>query len=141
MALKVFLDSDVVISSPISSTGAAFLLLNQIDNLIFYISNISKQELEEVVERMNLKQEKLVNLIDKRFKKVEMDESNEIIKTTFANYILDKDDAHIVAGAKSANVQFLITYNTRHYKIEKIKADFNIIVTTPANFLQYLRSI
>ena len=45
MPLKVFVDSDVIISSLISSTGAACILLNQKD-LDLFISNVSLKELE-----------------------------------------------------------------------------------------------
>lgn len=138
--LKVFVDSDVVISSLISSSGAAFLLLNEIDGLDLFISNISNQELEEIVNRLHLSQEKLEKLISKRFISSQLKNSIAEIKEEFSKYVLDVDDAHIVAGAKDANVQFLISYNTKHVKADKLKEDFNIILTTPANLLQYLRS-
>ena len=141
MALKIFVDSDVVLSSLMSSTGAAYLLLNMTDDLDLFISNISFKELEEVADRLNLKQEKLKSLIDKRFSIVKLKDSGEKIKEQFADYILDQDDAHIVAGAKEAKTQFLVTYNTRHFKTDKLKKDFDIILTTPANLLQYLRSV
>lgn len=140
MQLKVFVDTDVVISSLISPTGAAYLLLNQTDDLNLSVSNISIQELEEVTDRLSLDQERLKNLIDNRCSVVELKETREKIKNIFADYVLDSDDAHIVAGAKAAHAQFLTSYNTRHFKTDKLKADFNIILTTPANLLQYLRS-
>lgn len=140
MPLKVFVDSDVIISSLISSTGAAFLLLNQTDELQLFISNISLKELEIVVERLGLSKEKLKDL-RRRLSTVLLKESIATIKEAFAEYILDINDAHIVAGAQKANVQFLISYNTKHFKADKLKEEFNIILTTPANLLQYLRSI
>lgn len=138
--LKVFVDSDVIISSLISSSGAAFLLLNETDDLDLFISTVSNQELLEVVHRLHLSQEKLENLINKRLSTTLLKKSLEEIKMEFSKYVLDIDDAHIVAGAKEANVQFLISYNTKHFKADKLKEDFNIILTTPANLLQYLRS-
>lgn len=141
MALKVFVDSDVAISSLISPTGAAFLLLNQTDDLDLFISNISLKELENVAERLHLEQEKLKTLTATRFSIVHLPDTREEVKTTFSDFVLDRDDSHIVAGATKAEVQFLITYNTRHFKADKVRTDFTIILATPANFLQYLRSL
>ncbi len=141
MPLKVFIDSDVVISSLISSTGAAFLILNQTNDLDLFISNISIRELEEVVKRLDLDQKQLKDLIDERFSVTQLKETIKEIKTDYLKYVLDIDDAHIVAGAKAGEVQFLISYNTKHFKADKLKDDFNIRVITPANFLQYLRSL
>ncbi len=141
MALKVFIDSDVVISSLISSEGAAYLLINNVLDLELYISNLSLKELEVVAERLKLEKNLLTELVSKRFQKVDLKDSNEKIKHLFDDYVLDIDDAHIAAGAKEGKVRFLISYNLRHYKLDKIKKDFGIIVLTPAQFLQYLRSL
>lgn len=140
MPLKVFVDSDVIISSLLSSTGAAFLLLNQTDELQLFVSNVSLAELKIVVERLDLSEEKLNTLIQKRFSTVRLKDSISTIKMEFAEYVLDIDDAHIAAGAKETHAQFLISYNTKHFKADKLKEKFNIILTTPANLLQYLRS-
>lgn len=141
MPLKIFADSDVIISSLISSTGAAFLLLNQTDEIQSYISNVSLQELKIVVERLNLSEIKLNNLISNKFSIVQLNRSLNEVKSEFSKYVLDIDDAHIVAGAQEASAQFLISYNTKHFKADKLKEKFNLILTTPANLLQYLRSI
>ncbi|MDD5147398.1 MAG: PIN domain-containing protein [Candidatus Daviesbacteria bacterium] len=141
MFKKVFIDSDVVISSLISSSGAANLLLSSITNLKLYISNVSQKELIEVADRLGLDQTELKNLLKRSFKKVYLKQQLKEIKVKYSEYIVDQDDAHIIAGAKKAKVNYLISYNTKHFKIDKIKEDFNIMVMAPANFLQYLRSI
>src|SRR3989344_1374951 len=104
MALKVFVDSDVVISSLISPTGAAFLLLNKIDGLNLFISNISLKELKRVTERLGLSNDKLKDLINTRFSVVQLKNLDEV-KIKFADFVFDVDDAHIVAGAATAKVQ------------------------------------
>lgn len=140
MPKKIFVDSDVVISSLISSSGAAYFLLNQISNLKFYISNISHKELIKVAERLKINQEKLKNLLQGRFIKVQLKETLVEIKLIYSEYVEDIDDTHVVAGAKEAGANFLVSYNTRHFKVDKTKQDFNIAILTPAMFLQYLRS-
>lgn len=137
--VKVFVDSDVVISSLISSEGAAYLLLNQV-KLPFWISNLSQAELEIVAKRLKLDKSKLDQLIEDKLKVVKIKKKLEQIKGEFGDYTKDPNDAHIIAGATEAKVRFLISYNIKHYKVERIKQDFDIVVTTPAKLLQYLRS-
>lgn len=138
--LGVFVDSDVIISSIISQSGAANFLLNQ-RNLLLFSSNYSRQEIKLVAEELGLRSSDIEDTFTKRLKIVVLGEGLRKIKNDFADYVYDVNDAHIVAGAVESRVKFLISYNIRHYKTDKIKTDFNIIILTPALFLQYLRSL
>lgn len=141
MAIKVYVDSDVVISSLISSSGAAYLLLNSVEDIELIISNHSLAELEIVVDRLKIEKKRLFNLSQNNFKIITLDQSIKRLKNKYSEYVSDPNDTHIVAGATAAQTSFLITYNIKHFKMEKIKKDFNIIVLTPAMFTQYLRSL
>jgi len=136
--MKVFIDSDVITSSVISQAGAAhFLLTKNLEN--FYISNYSKKEIEIVAKRMKLDS----TVLDRRMKlllQCNLIQSISIIKNEYSSYVINPNDTHIVAGAKTANAQFLITYNKKDYNIEQINRDFSILVLSPGEFLQYLRS-
>lgn len=138
--MRVFVDSDVVISSLISSKGAAFTLLNN-PNALKLISNYSVTEIREVIERLGLSVRKFEELKGQHLGLIELQTPTGDIKHKFKDYVLDGDDAHIIAGAKIARAKYLITYNLRHFNINKIKQDFGIIILTPGMFLQYLRSI
>ena len=137
---KVFVDSDVVISSLLSQKGAAHLLLNE-QNSNFVISNISQNEIEVVAERLNIEQNKPQDLIKKCLKVIKLKKEISEIKKDFKAYTGDMDDTHIVAGAADARAKFLLTYNLRHFQRQKIKEDLGITVLTPAQYLQYLRSL
>ena len=139
MAFKIFVDSDVVISSLISQAGAAYLLIHNI-KLDRFISNVSFKELVIVAERLDLGQEKLSMLIENKFKQIQLKKTMDKLKKKFEDYVLDINDAHIVAGAVEVKAKFLVTYNVRHFKEDKIRQDFGITVITPANLIQYLRS-
>ncbi|MDO8638092.1 MAG: PIN domain-containing protein [Candidatus Daviesbacteria bacterium] len=141
MLIKVFLDSDVVISSLISQKGAAYFLIQEKINLKLIISNISQEELSRVAIKLSIGQDKTSKLIKEKLKVIQIRKKSEHLKKIFGDYVTDLNDAHIIAGAEKAKVRFLISYNIKHFQIDKIKQDFNIIVTTPANFLQYLRSL
>lgn len=141
MALKIFLDSDVVISSLISNLGAAYLLIHSTKDLERFISNLSLKELEEVAPRLNLDRNSFLNLVKANLKTLELETTNIKLKEKYKDYVLDPDDAHILAGAIEGKVKFLISYNIRHYKVDKIRKDFNMFILTPGHFIQYLRSI
>ena len=64
---------------------------------------------------------------------------NPEIKKSYLKYVLDPNDAHIVAGIATAKPSFFVSYNLRHFKIDKIKTDFKAISLTQAQLLQYLR--
>lgn len=132
---KVFIDSDVIISSLISDKGAAYFIIHE-TNLQLFISNKSQEELEKVCGRLGLDKNKLKEVIKKKFSTVQLTG----VQLDFKSYVLDSFDEHIIAGAKEAKARYLLSYNIRHFQIDKIFRDLNIVVTTPAKFLQYLRS-
>lgn len=138
--MRIFVDSDVIVSSLLSKLGAAYFLLNT-KFLELFVSSLSKKELEIVIKRLGIKESALKTLIENNFEVIALSESVSTIKKSFEQYVLDINDAHIIAGAKAAKADFLITYNIKDYKIGKIQKDLKILTLTPGNFLQYLRSI
>lgn len=137
---KIFVDSDVVLSSLLSSKGAAHFLLNEVD-LELNISNISLREIERGIAKLSLDKNQLKILVKNRLKLIELKESTKKIKVDFENYIFDEDDAHVVAGAKKTKAKVILSYNLKHFNKQKISEDFGITVLTPAQYLQYLRSL
>ena len=138
--MRIFVDSDVIISSFLSHSGAAYFLLNT-SSIQLFISSLSKKELETVVERLGIRSDMLTTLIKNNLEVIILSESLPKIKESLKQYVLDENDAHILAGARAAKAKFLITYNVKDFKIDKIKKDLSILILTPGNFLQYLRSI
>ena len=134
-----FLDSDVVISSLLSSRGAARVLIDAgaVDR---WVSSSSVRELEDVVDRMVIERTKLHHTL-RRCHVASLIEYEATLVRTHARYVSDEGDAHVVAGVVEAHAQYLITYNLKHFYRDRIKADFDILVMTPALFLQYLRSV
>jgi predicted nucleic acid-binding protein len=139
--VSLFLDSDVVISSIISSKGASYQLINTSPHKKT-ISSYSIKELYLVIERLNLHKTHLDTLVspNNKIKVEKISLQMTVIKKKYSVYVRDINDAHIVAGASLSKSCFLITYNIRHFNIDIIKKDFNIIIMTPGQFLQYMRS-
>lgn len=136
--LEVFFDSDVIISSLISNKGAAHLLLNS-SAITPNASNIQQQELSIVAKRLDLNLGRLNNLIKSKFRIMKIRILNPEVKKRYLKYVLDPNDAHIVAGIAASKPSFFVSYNLRHFRIDNIKTDFKSISLTPAQLLQYLR--
>lgn len=142
MTRRAFVDSDVVISSLLSDKGAAFLLLTtQSISTRFFITQYSTRELAIVAERLDIPKKNLTKRIKESLETVQIPMSRKRLRKTYGQYVSDAGDAHIVGGAVEVKCRFLLTYNIKHYKAEKIKEKFNILLMTPAMFLQYLRSL
>jgi len=138
---RVFVDSDVIISCLLSKKGAAYFLLKKQKEINFYFSNFSLKELKRVCKRLDLNKSKLNSLIKDSFSQIKLKNTLKQIKKNYSPYTKDIDDSHIVAGAKKAKANFLISYNKKDYQIERVKKDFGIIILSPGEFLQYLRSL
>lgn len=135
--IKVFLDSDVVISAMLSSKGASFEIIKNLQ-IKKIISKAVKTEAEEVVQRLQISDTNMQQI----FRKVEVIElklEKARVAEEFVPYVFDEEDSHVVAGALKSTARFLLTHNLKHYRTEKIKQDFDIITMKPGMFLQYLR--
>lgn len=135
-AFKVFLDSDVIVSSCLSITGAAYLLLNK-KTLTKIYTNAQKQELEIVFKRLSIESSKLTEAL----KKCSSISLNLSTLKDYSKYTTDLNDRHIIAGAVASESIFLITYNLKHFQLESLKRDFGLNTLTPAQLFQFLRSI
>lgn len=135
MRISVFVDSDVVVSSIISEIGAAHILINEKFIIEKFVSDRSVVEIRQVSYRLRLSKIETEKALS-GFKLVK----NSDIKK-FREYIFDDFDEPIINGAVEAKAKFLVTYNLKHYNLEKIKRDLDILVMSPGKFLQYLRSV
>lgn len=137
--MRLFIDSDVVISSLLSLKGAAHVLFHT-SEITRLISTTSLKELHIVCKRLDIQEDLLEKLVRQKCITVKISDSKQIIKHKYLRYVSDPNDAHIIAGAVTAKAQFLISYNLKHFKKEKIKEELNIFLMTPSWFLQFFRS-
>src|SRR5947209_988952 len=108
MSHAIYVDSDVVISSLLSSTGAAYLLIHHTDDIELFVSNLSQKELEIVATRLEISLKELKLLLEKRFNFVDLKDTMDETRKEYKDYVTDNNDAHIVLGAKEAKARFLI---------------------------------
>lgn len=136
---KIFIDSDVVISSLISNLGASYQLINN-KNVVCFISNVSYEEQLLVAKKLSLNIKKLKKLVKEKLNTVEIIQDIKKIRSQYKDFVRDINDAHIVMGSVESKTKFLITYNVKDFEANKIKKKFNIQIMTPGSFLQHLRS-
>lgn len=134
--IQVFLDTDVIISALLSKKGASFEIINN-PKITKVISETIKEELNEVIQRLDIEKQRDFT---KKFKKVKLNIQKAGLIEKYSNFTLDEKDTHVVAGAYKSNSRFLLTHNTKHYKLDEIKRRLDISVMKPGKFLQYLRS-
>ncbi|MBD3280340.1 PIN domain-containing protein [Candidatus Dojkabacteria bacterium] len=131
---NIFLDTDVLISSILSSRGASYWLIHKTENLNLYTNSETLEELNKVVTRNKLTADKIY--LEKLIVNTDRTEYSD-----FQSLLNDRNDEHILRGAVNSNSEYLVTFNKKDYKIDLIRATFNIITLSPGEFLQYLRSL
>lgn len=136
--IKVFLDSNVIISALLSKSGASYQIINN-PRIRKVISETIKEEVMEVSARLRIGIDEEDILDEIKIIRIFSDKSPIVVK--YQPYVLDVEDSHVVAGTVKAETRFLLTHNLIHFRIEKIRNDFGIIVMKPGIFLQYLRSL
>lgn len=136
--LKVFIDSDVIISAMISKSGAAWQIIYH-PNITALISNYSLSEINIVVQRLKIKPKSSRQIIS-ACKQLQIPTTAEQIGLSYSQYTHDPFDSHIIAGAVAAKTNFIVSYNLRDYKPKLIRRKLNITMLSPGQFLQYLRT-
>lgn len=139
MSPRVFIDTDVIISSSLSQKGAAYELLDQF-SIKPFISNFSIEEAYRTSKKIKINLRRLQKQL-KKCNEVSISQNISTIEKKYKSYVKDITDTHVVAGAVASKSRFITTYNLKDYKIEKIKRDLDIIVLTPGLVLQYIRSL
>ncbi|OGY15795.1 MAG: hypothetical protein A2784_01590 [Candidatus Chisholmbacteria bacterium RIFCSPHIGHO2_01_FULL_48_12] len=137
--IQVFLDTDVIISGLLSKTGAAFEIIKH-PAVKKTISKAVKREIVTVTKRLKIRSHKSKALV-KDMSVVALELTKSRLTKDYQRFVSDRQDCHVVAGAKASKSGFLLTHNLKHYQVDKIKTDLGIMVLKPGNFLQYLRSL
>ncbi len=136
--MKIVIDTDVVISASISAKGAAHYLLDFFSkNENYSIVSCSKQQEEIKRVAMELCPKFKINtqVISNFYKTVKLIK----IKEEAEDLVNDENDAFILSQAIESWAKYLITYNVSDYKQAEIYEKHDIIILTPALFLQNLR--
>jgi putative PIN family toxin of toxin-antitoxin system len=139
-AWRVFLDTSALIAGLISSTGAARELLRLCEAGAVEVV-VSKQVLVEADRTLSEKLGRLVSnfrvLMANMSPTLVEDPSRE--EVGLAAQVIDEKDAPILAAARSAKVDYLVTWNTRHFQTASVRAAVSFKIMTPGEFLVEFR--
>lgn len=136
----VFLDTSALIAGIISPTGAAHEVLRLCEAKIIELV-ISRQVLIEADRNLSNKLPALVpdyrDLLRRLSPRIVEDPGRE--ETERAAEVINRKDAPILAAALEARVDYLVTWNTRHFHSGSVKAFVPFKIVTPGEFLDDFR--
>lgn len=138
--LKVFLDTSALIAGIVSSKGAArsVLQLAEIELIEVFVSK------QVIVEADRNIEDKLSEMLSEYREFIKFlapilidDPHQKDIKKYLT--VINSDDAPILAAAVNANVDFLITWDRKHFMSKNIHIHSTMKIVTPGEFLKYFR--
>ena len=139
-AVRVFLDSSVLISASISNTGASRAIITLVE-LGLVVPVICSLVLEEVTRNL---QNKAPNALP-YFEQLQAVQAWEIVADPSAEQflasakIIKPKDALILAAAINAQPACLITLDIRDFKQTQVEQQVDFAILTPGEFMQAVR--
>lgn len=134
---RTFLDTNVLISGLISTLGppAAILDLGEAEEIEIVVSRQVLVEADRVFARKFPNLLERYRLFIKSFKpELVEDCTNALVRQ--AEKVINSFDAPILAAAKEADSDFLVTGNTKHFSTSKVRSFLPVPVLTPREFLE-----
>jgi putative PIN family toxin of toxin-antitoxin system len=138
---RVFLDTNVLIAGLASRTGAsaAILDLGEAEEILIVLSQQVLVEADRVfLAKFPQLAERYRRFIESLAPFLVDDPTPGDVRR--AAQAIDPDDAPILAAAKQADVQYLVTLDTRHFTTPKVRGFFPSPIVTPAQFLTAFRT-
>lgn len=139
---NIFLDSSALISGVISTTGAAYVLLElgEQEEIVLTISEMVIVESERSIAKKSPRNvSALREVIKVANLKIVQDPSAEE-KAANLYLMADPDDVPILLAAMKAKVDYLATHNRKHFLDDpKVAENSGLAIGTPGDALAWLR--
>lgn len=134
---KIFLDASVIIAAILSPTGgsAKVIKLGQLGEWAQITSQTVIDEVKDHTEKIG----KSFQEIDQFIKNKNILVRKRMISSEIESWegLIDRTDAHLVAGANLTNCDYLITLDKKHLLKEDIKNKFKPLkIMNPEELLQ-----
>jgi predicted nucleic acid-binding protein len=137
---KVFLDTSALIAGILSPTGAAHEVLRLCEAGVVQ-AVVSRQVLVEADRNLSHKLPTVLpeyRLFLKLLSPVVVeDPSVDVVDR--AGDVIHHNDAPILAAAIESDVDFLISWNTRHFQTKSVRSYVRFPILTPGEFLEAFR--
>ena len=137
-AVRVFLDSNVILSGLISDKGAPRICLDLLTlKLPFLVGCTGRFNLREIERTLKTRMPGLLAVYRKylpllNLKVIPLPSPQEV--GAFAQTIADKD-APVLASAIKGKADFLVTGDKRHFQRLRTGKDYPLRIVTPAEFV------
>jgi len=138
---RVFLDTNVLIAGVLTQRGipATILDLGETEEIQLVVSRQVLVEADRVFARKFPELLERYRLFIKNLRPL-LVEDPPARAVREARKVIHPDDAPILAAAKLAKVQYLVTGNTRHFTASRVREFLPIPIVTPAEFLAAFRA-
>lgn len=137
---RVFLDTSVLIAGLASPTGASAAIrqLGEVEESRIVLSQQVLIEADRVLLRKFSHLMERYRLFIKNLSPELVDDpAPEAVRAAAA--VIDPGDALILAAAKEARVDYLVTLNTKHFLLPKVQVFYAAPIVTPGEFLAVFR--
>lgn len=137
---KVFLDTSALIAGILSPTGAAHEVLRLCEAGVVQ-AVVSRQVLVEADRNLSNKLPAVLSEYHLFLKQLSplVVEDPSLDAVDRAGGVIHHNDAPILAAAIESHVDFLITWNTRHFHKKSVQAYAKFPILTPGEFLEAFR--
>lgn len=138
--LKVFIDTSALIAGIVSSGGAARAVLQLVEIGLIEVF-VSKQVIVEADRNIEDKLPEMLNEYREFIKFLDPVLVEDPHQKDIKRYItvIHPDDAPILAAAANAEVDYLITWDRKHFINKNIHTHSTMKIVTPGEFLKYFR--
>ncbi|MBS0183772.1 MAG: PIN domain-containing protein [Nitrospira sp.] len=137
---RAFLDTSALIAGLLSPTGSAHEVLRLFEIGVVELI-VSRQVLVEADRNLTAKMSMLLDAYHEFLRRlnpeVVEDPSREAISQ--ARQVIHHADAPILAAAIESRVDYIITWNTRHFHKKPVQDFVSFPIVTPAEFLTAFR--
>ncbi|HEY3197482.1 MAG TPA: PIN domain-containing protein [Nitrospirales bacterium] len=137
---RVFLDTSALIAGILSATGAAREVLRLAEAGVIDLL-VSRQVLTEAERTLTSKVPALLTDYHALLGSLSLEILEDPVPDAVAEAmgVIAHHDAPILAVARHANVDYLISWNTRHFQTVSVRAFVTFPVLTPGEFLREFR--
>lgn len=138
---RVFFDANVLIAGAASHSGASRATMMMAEAGLFH-TIVSRQVLDEAERNLRRKLPNGLPVLAEILGYVHLEIVDDPSPQSFARWLdcIEAKDAPIVEAAVSANVDYLLTLNSRDFT-SRVVARSGLAILAPAQFVEHLREI
>ena len=139
--VRVFLDSNVILSGLLSDKGAPRIILDLLTlKLPFLVGSTGRYNLIEIERNLEKKMPEILAVYKRYFprlnlKIIPLPQPDEL--KAFAGKIADKDVPILISAIRS-KADFLVTGDKQHFQKLKSPGDYLFRIVTPAEFINVI---